>query len=114
VPSENADVEELRDWKVDSGDIRADPGIAREILEFIEKHRVLSVVMTDGIIGALTKRQSTTKANGVRFGSFGTEEIALQGRRSINFCGKATSQRRDWHAVARWHGRSSFNTRHIW
>jgi hypothetical protein len=44
-------VEKLRDWKVDRGDIRADPRIAREILEFIEKHRVLSVAMTDGIIG---------------------------------------------------------------
>ena len=43
VPSENAEVEELRDWKVNRGDIRGDPGIAREILEFIEKHRVLSV-----------------------------------------------------------------------
>jgi hypothetical protein len=51
VPSENAEVEELRGWKVDCGDIRADPGIAREILEFIEKHRVLSVAMTDGVIG---------------------------------------------------------------
>jgi hypothetical protein len=27
VPSENAEVEELRDWKVDYGDVRADPGI---------------------------------------------------------------------------------------
>jgi len=26
VPSENAEVKELRDWKVDRGDIRADPG----------------------------------------------------------------------------------------
>src|SRR5258708_243735 len=51
VPSENAEVEELRDWKADYGDIRADPGIAQEILEFIEKHRVLSVAMTDGVIG---------------------------------------------------------------
>jgi hypothetical protein len=51
VPTENADVAELRDWKVDSGDIRTDPGIAREILEFIDKHQVLSVVMTEGIIG---------------------------------------------------------------
>ena len=33
VPSENAEAEELRDWKVDQGDVRADPGIAREILE---------------------------------------------------------------------------------
>ncbi len=51
VPSENADVEELRDWKVDHGDVRTDPGIALEILEYIEKHGALSVVMTDGIIG---------------------------------------------------------------
>ena len=51
VPSENAKVEGLRDWKVDDGEIRADPRIAREILEFIEERRVLSVAMTDGIIG---------------------------------------------------------------
>src|ERR1700730_9975372 len=31
VPSKNAEVEELRDWKVNRGDIRGDPGIAREI-----------------------------------------------------------------------------------
>jgi hypothetical protein len=29
VPSENAEVEELRAWLVDRGDIRSDPGIAR-------------------------------------------------------------------------------------
>jgi hypothetical protein len=51
VPSENAEVGELRDWKVDSGDIRTDSGIAREILEFIEQRQVLSVAMTEGIIG---------------------------------------------------------------
>jgi hypothetical protein len=51
VPSENAEVKELRDWKVDHGDIRADPAIAREILEFMENHGVLSVAMTDTIIG---------------------------------------------------------------
>ena len=51
MPSENAEVEELRDWRVERGDIRADPGIAREILEFIEQHQVRSVAMTDGIIG---------------------------------------------------------------
>jgi hypothetical protein len=28
VPSENAEVKELRDWKVDHGDIRADSAIA--------------------------------------------------------------------------------------
>jgi hypothetical protein len=51
VLSENAAVEGLRDWKVDRGDIRSDPGIAREILEFIEQHQVRSVVMTDRVIG---------------------------------------------------------------
>ena len=51
VPFENAEVAAMRDWKVDHGDIRADSGIAREILEFMEKHGALSVVMTDGIIG---------------------------------------------------------------
>jgi hypothetical protein len=51
VPFENAGVQELRDWRVDHGDIRAEPGIAQEILEFIEQHRVSSVAMTDGIIG---------------------------------------------------------------
>jgi len=47
----DAEVKELRDWKVDHGDIRADPAIACEILEFMEKHGVLSVAMTDTIIG---------------------------------------------------------------
>ena len=51
VPSENAEVEELRAWKVDDGEIRADPRIALEISEFIEERQVPSVAMTDGIIG---------------------------------------------------------------
>ena len=51
VPTENSKVGELRNWKVDRGDIRTDPGIAREILEFIDEHQVLSVAMTEGIIG---------------------------------------------------------------
>jgi hypothetical protein len=33
VPFENAEVEELREWKVDDDEISADPRIAREILE---------------------------------------------------------------------------------
>jgi hypothetical protein len=51
MPSENAEVKELRDWKVDRGDVRADSVVAREILEFMEKHGVLSVAMIDAIIG---------------------------------------------------------------
>ena len=32
VPSENAEVEEFRNWKVDRGDIRSDPEIAARFL----------------------------------------------------------------------------------
>src|SRR4051812_47892462 len=51
VPSENAEPRELRDWKLVVGDVRSDPAIAEEIMAFIELHGVLSIVMTDGIIG---------------------------------------------------------------
>ena len=51
APSEDAKVQKLRDWKVDRGDIRADPAIAKEIFDFIEKHGVLSIAMADQIIG---------------------------------------------------------------
>ena len=51
VPSESAEPREVRDWKVENGDVRADPAIVQEILGFIEGHCVLSVIMTDGIIG---------------------------------------------------------------
>jgi hypothetical protein len=51
VPAQNLEVGEMRDWKVDRGDIRADPEIAREVLAFIDQHQALSVVMTDRIIG---------------------------------------------------------------
>src|ERR1700682_2611947 len=51
VPSENAEVEELRAWIVDRGDIRGDPGIAREILEFIEEHQEGSVAVSFGLLG---------------------------------------------------------------
>jgi hypothetical protein len=43
VPSETAEPREVRDWKVENGDVRADPAIAQEILDFIEGHSVLSV-----------------------------------------------------------------------
>jgi hypothetical protein len=51
VPSENAEVKTMRDWKVERGDVRTDPGIAREILEFIQEQGALSVAMAGGIIG---------------------------------------------------------------
>lgn len=51
VPTEMAEPLEMRDWKVEEGDIRYDQAIAQEILEFMERHTALSVIMTDGIIG---------------------------------------------------------------
>jgi hypothetical protein len=51
VPAKNADVSEMRDWRVDTGDVRDSPTIIEEVLEFVAEHSVLSVVMTDGIIG---------------------------------------------------------------
>ena len=51
ILSENAEPLEVQDWKIENGDVRTDPDIAREMLDFIESHRALSVVMTDGIIG---------------------------------------------------------------
>ena len=47
MPSENAEVEELRDRWIMVTFART----RKEILKFIENHRVLSVAMTDAIIG---------------------------------------------------------------
>jgi hypothetical protein len=41
----------MRDWKVETGDVRNDMAVAAAILEFMEKHSVLSVVMSDGLMG---------------------------------------------------------------
>jgi hypothetical protein len=80
IPSENADVSQIRDWKVEYGDVRNDPTIAREILEFIQEHGAISVAMSDGIMGCPHRKVSTTKVNGVRCATFGAVEIDLQAR----------------------------------
>jgi hypothetical protein len=51
VQRESAEPPEMRNWIVKDGDVRADPAITREIVDFIESRGVLSVVMTDGILG---------------------------------------------------------------
>ena len=51
VTSETEEPLEMRDWKVENGDVRTDPTIAQGILDLMESHSVLSVIMTDGIIG---------------------------------------------------------------
>ncbi len=51
VATEGAEPDPLERWFAEDMDVRTDPAIGREILEFIQRHRVKSVVMTDGIIG---------------------------------------------------------------
>ncbi len=51
VPSRSAEPLEIRDWKVEEGDVRTNPVIAEAILDFIESHGVLSTIMADGIMG---------------------------------------------------------------
>ena len=79
-------MEELRDWKVDRGDIRSNPDIAREMLEFIEEHQVKSVAITDGIIGC-------PHQEGIDYDGewFGTDEIGSQDNGCIKFCGRTTT-----------------------
>jgi hypothetical protein len=51
VPSQHEEVGELRDWTVKHGDVRNDAAIAEEMWEFMEGHGVLSIAMTEGILG---------------------------------------------------------------
>ena len=51
VPAENAGVNEMREWRSEKGDVRDSATIIEQVLEFIAEHGVLSVAMTDGIIG---------------------------------------------------------------
>lgn len=51
ILQEGGDVAFLEKWFSRDEDVRTDPAISREIVEFISRHQVKSVVMTDGIIG---------------------------------------------------------------
>ena len=51
VPAENAGVNEMREWRSEKGDVRDSATIIEQVLEFIAEQGVLSVAMTDGIIG---------------------------------------------------------------
>ena len=64
IPSEDAEPSEMRDWSVETGDVRADVAIAGEILEFIESEGALSIIMTDGVMGCRTSKASITRGNG--------------------------------------------------
>ena len=54
----------MRDWQVETGDVRTDIDVAGEILEFIESQGVLSIIMTDGVWAARTSKASITRGNG--------------------------------------------------
>ena len=51
IPSENAEAEEMRAWHVLHGDIQEDVSISQEIVEFIQDHGALSIIMTNHIVG---------------------------------------------------------------
>lgn len=51
TPTEDSGVTALERWRSDSTDVRRDLRIANEILEFIKRHGVVTVAMTDRIIG---------------------------------------------------------------
>jgi hypothetical protein len=51
LTTEGADPDTLERWFAEEGDVRTDPAIAHEILEFIQRYGAKSVVMTERIIG---------------------------------------------------------------
>ena len=51
VASEGAHADPLERWFSEDGDVRKDPAIGRQILEFTQQHGAKTVVVTDGIIG---------------------------------------------------------------
>jgi len=51
VTKEDAEPDILERWFAEDRDIRTDPVVASQILEFIQRHDAKSVVMTDRIIG---------------------------------------------------------------
>ncbi len=51
LPAENANVLDLERWFSDKSDVRTDPAIGQQVIEFIQSHEVLSVVATNRIIG---------------------------------------------------------------
>ena len=51
ISSEDAEPAKMRDWSVETGDVRAEMAVAGEILEFIETEGAISIILTDSIMG---------------------------------------------------------------
>jgi len=66
LTKEDADPDILQRWFAEDRDVRADPAVAHEILEFIQRHGAKSVVMTDHIIGCPHEEGLDYPEGGVR------------------------------------------------
>lgn len=51
IPAEGAQADPLQRWFSEHADVRSDPDIARQMVEFIEANAVKSVVLADRLIG---------------------------------------------------------------
>lgn len=51
VLEEGASVAEMKRWRSDDTDVRRDPVIGGEVLAFIQEQGVVSIVMSDGLMG---------------------------------------------------------------
>ena len=51
IQHEGAEPEPMKDWNSDDLDVRNDPEITADVLQFLSSHNAKSVVMTDRIIG---------------------------------------------------------------
>ena len=93
VPYEAAEVTEMRAWQLETGDVRADAQIAQEILEYIEAHGALSVIMTDGIIGCPHQEGIDYEARGAPSATSGRDATALPENSSTDPARKPTGNR---------------------
>ena len=51
IEEEGGDPTDLRRWVSETGDIRYDRQVEQEIVAYITEHHVVSVIMTDGLLG---------------------------------------------------------------
>ena len=51
IKNEGGDPEFLQRWLSETQDVRTDPAILKETMDFISSHRVKSVVVANGILG---------------------------------------------------------------
>ena len=65
VQREDAEPEIMQRWFNSERDVRRDVKINRELVAFIERHHVKSVVMTDGVIGCPHEEGSDYPQGGV-------------------------------------------------